>query len=148
MMHGEVPGGPRLPDKVSPGSLARTAGNIIGQLQYISTYGSPAVAVGAISACAAAIAGRPMFESSLWMFFGIALYLPFLSYYLRPQKIVERNFKLWDRWVERGIITSHQSKEWRRELHAWYKDQLFQALSRDGNLPPLISDPTTRAKTR
>ena len=39
---------------------------------------------------------------------GMGLWLVYLSYYLRPDKVVERKCRTWDRWVESGIITKGQ----------------------------------------
>jgi hypothetical protein len=141
-----VPSAQPPPDKGSREWLARVPGLILGQLGFISVYGYPGVLLGALLALGGACLGRPYAELPLWLFVGIALYIASLSYYLRPDKIVERKFKLWDRWVTRKIITSNQRKEWRRELHAWYVEQTFESLPRAGKLPPLISEHATSAE--
>ena len=143
MTHAEVPTAQPPPNKDSWNWKTLAPGWMLGQLGFITVYGHPAVLVGALLALGGSIAGRPYAELPLWMFAGIAMYLPFLGYYLRPEKIVERKHKLWDRWVTQKIITSNQRKEWRRELHAWYSEQTFQTLPRSGKLPPLISDDAT-----
>jgi hypothetical protein len=145
-MPAEVPNVQSPPDKVSWEWLLRVPGLILGQLGYISVYGYPGVFLGAIVTLLGAYLGRPYGELPFWMFLGIAAYLPGLAYYLRPDKIVERNFKLWDRWVAQKIITGNQRKEWRKELHAWYIEQTFRSLPRDGKTPPLMSEPAVSAQ--
>jgi hypothetical protein len=143
MTHAEVPTAQPPPDKGSWDWILKAPGHILGQFGFISIYGYPAILVGSFLVLGAAIAGRPYAELPLWMFFGIALYLPFLGYYLQPERIVERKFKLWDQWVSRKIITSNQRKEWKKELQTWYVEQTFRSLPRDGRLPPLISEEAT-----
>jgi hypothetical protein len=96
MTHAEVPTAQPPPDKGSWEWILKAPGHILGQFGFISVYGYPAILVGSFLVLGAAIAGRPYAELPLWMFFGIALYLPFLGYYLQPERIVERKFKLWD----------------------------------------------------
>ncbi len=139
-MHAEVRTAQPPPDRDSSGWLFRIPGLILGQLGFISVYGQFGVLLGVLSATIAICLGRPHAEAPLWLFLGIAVYLPGLAWYLQPERIVERKFKLWDKWVDRKIITSNQRKEWRKELQAWYEEQTFQSLPRDGKLPPLITE--------
>jgi hypothetical protein len=138
-MHDEVRAAPAVPDRSSPGTLTQVVANTLGQLQYLTVYGSPAVAIGAIVAFAGVCAGRPLAEIPLLVLLGIALYTPFLGWYFQPHKIVERKFKLLDRWVDAKIFTGSQRKQWKEEMLAWYKNELMLSLPKEGKLPPLIS---------
>ena len=97
MMAAEVPNTTQPPP--SKGSwewFFRIPGLVLGQLGYISVYGYPGVFVGTFLSLVGACVGRPYSELPLWMFFGITLHLAFLSYWLQPERILERKFKLWD----------------------------------------------------
>jgi hypothetical protein len=148
MMHDEVPGPPRAADKGWWEWIFRVPGLILGQWGYISVYGFPSVTLGAFLAYAGVLVGRPFAEIPLLMLVGMAAYLPFLSYYFRPEEIVERKFKQWDRWVERRMITSNQRKEMRRDLLNWYQEEVKRSLPQSGKLPLLVSpQPVSQSKS-
>jgi hypothetical protein len=131
--------------------IFRVPGLILGQWGYISVYGFPSVTLGAFLAYAGVVLGRPLAEFPLLMLVGMAAYLPFLSYYFRPEKIVARKFKLWDRWVSEGLITSNQCDDWKQGLLNWYQEEMKRLLPKAGKMPSLVSPPRvskSRAPTK
>src|SRR4051794_23783115 len=115
---------------------------ILGQLAYVTVYGSPGVAVGSVLGYLGILCGRPLGEFPLLMLVGIAVYLPVLAYYFTPDRIYERRSRKWDRWLKEQIVTKAQHKEWKQELSKWYQEEIQNSLPRAGKLPPLASQPT------
>ncbi len=144
-MHDEVPSVPRDPSSSHWSEwVPRVPGLILGQWGYISTYGLPSVTIGFFFAYLTLLAGRPMAEFPIAVFVGMSAWLPFLAYFFNLEKVVERKFQRWDRWVARKMITSQQRKEMRSTLLSWYQQEVPKTLPKGGKLPPLVSAQTPK----
>jgi hypothetical protein len=144
-MHDEVPAARPESGRQWAEWIFNVPGLVLRQWAYISIYLLPSVTIGAVFAYAMTLYGRPMVEIPIAMFVGMSSYLPFVTWYFRPEMVVERKSKLWDRWYDQKIITGPQRKALKRELNNWYAAEIMRSLPRSGKLPSLVSTPESES---
>jgi hypothetical protein len=109
----------------------------LGLFLSLSIQGAASVSVGGALAYAAILAGAPVYYLPFALLFGMAVPQWPLRVFFSPDRELERKFRRWDRWVEKGYLTPKQCKELKNQFRRWYISQLA---------PPRIS-PESPAST-
>jgi hypothetical protein len=64
--------------------------------------------------------GRSALEIPLLLFSGMAAALWPVRAYDSPERVLERKFRKWDRWVKDKKLPGAECNRWKREFRDWY----------------------------
>ena len=116
----------------------------------LSIQGAACASVGGVAVIVGVLTGMPWGRAYALFMPAVAAAAWPLKLYYAPERVLERKFATWDRWVERGMLTRRQGDEWKRELRAWYAAEMkvrlpSQSPEAEGGAPALAPDATGKA---
>ncbi len=126
----------------NPGGLIRFINAVLGLFASTTIQGAVCLSVGGALTYVALLVGCPPSLTPLLLLAGMAVPLWPLRVYYSPERILERKFARWDRWVEKGQLSRSKCKLWKEAMHRWYASQLPSSLvaPEATQVPPRLED--------
>jgi len=110
-----------MPD---PNPVIRFIKDLLGLFLSTSIQGAVCLTIGGALTYVGLLLGCSARQSTFLLFTGMAIPLWPLRVYYSPERILERKFREWDRWVERGMLTKAECRAWKNEMKGWYRSQI------------------------
>ena len=111
--------------EAKPHAFLRFISAALGLLESSTIQGAICISIGGALLGIGFLLGIPMYRAPLLFFAGMALPLWPMRIYYSPERVLERKFARWDRWVEQGIIKKQQCVQWKEDLRSWYVLQVI-----------------------
>jgi hypothetical protein len=112
----------------NPGGLIRFIRAVLGLFASTTIQGAVCLSVGGALTYVGILVGCPPSLAPLLLLAGMAVPLWPLRVYYSPERILERKFARWDRWVEKGQLSRSKCKVWKEAMQRWYASQLPSSL--------------------
>jgi len=108
----------------APAWPVRLVHSILGLFAVTTNQGAVCLSVGGALAYIGLLFGRSTLELPLLLFLGMACTLWPVRAFDSPERILERKFRKWDRWVKDKKLSAGECVRWKRQFRDWYFSEI------------------------